>query len=209
MPPRVLQRLLIGAEQRFLPGQAPLPSLAGAEEPATLLRPWHTLRGLQRAFLRSAGLLQRGAWAGCVWGDGGFGGIQPLSLQPQELLYCWGEAGPAPPQTGQAKAHVQLVTRSISVDSMIVSLCTPVCDYLCIGLGCRSRCGIFVLCRTSKWENHRTPVTPFNPFRLQDGAQLSLPIPAQPRATPRPLWAAPEGHQDPWPGPSLACSELQ
>ena len=69
---------------------------------------------------------------GCVWWDGGWEGrgVQPLSLQPQELLYCWGEAGPAPTGTAQAKAHVQLVTRSVSVDSTIVRLCTPVRDFV-------------------------------------------------------------------------------
>lgn len=173
VPPRQIQQLLIGAEQGFLPGQGPLPSLAGADEPATLLRPSLGSTGFSRAALgccccRRAGRQPKPEACpapeedGCVWGRWWF------SLQPQELLYCWGEAGPAPTGTGQAKAHIQLVTRSVSVDSMIVRLCTPVRDYLCIGVGCRSHCGIFVLCKTSKWENHRMPVTPFNPFRLQD-----------------------------------------
>lgn len=51
-------------------------------------------------------------WMGMVWG------VQPFSLQPQELLYCWGEAGPAAPPCPACHSLR-------SLDSMIVRLCAP------------------------------------------------------------------------------------
>lgn len=51
-------------------------------------------------------------WMGMVWG------VQPFSLQPQELLYGWGEAGPAAPPCPACHSLR-------SLDSMIVRLCAP------------------------------------------------------------------------------------
>lgn len=53
---------------------------------------------------------------GCGWRWSG--GVQPFSLQPQELLYGWGEAGPAPPSCPACHSLR-------SLDSMIVRLCAP------------------------------------------------------------------------------------
>lgn len=90
------QRSCSWAEQ-FLPGQDLLPSCGSCDPAVTLC---------------GAGLLQTWLWMGTVWG------FQPFSLQPQELLYCWGEAGPAPPPCPACHSLR-------SLDSMIVRLCAP------------------------------------------------------------------------------------
>ena len=51
----------------------------------------------------------------------GVWGVRALSLQPQELLYCWGEAGPGRPR-------VELGPRATAVGSVVVRPHPPLCD---------------------------------------------------------------------------------
>lgn len=109
-----------------------------------------------------------------LWGWGWFGRVQPFSLQPLELLCCWGEAGPAPPPCPACHSLR-------SLDSMIVRLCAP--SLL------RGAAAVFVLCRTSKlgepskchllplWaagRGHRAPPVP--PLSPCPAAGLGCPL---------------------------------
>lgn len=95
VPPRL-------PEQLFL-GRAAIPPRTGPVGAVSLLSPLSLCR---------AGLPQAWLWMDLVWG------VQPFSVQPQELLYCWGEAGPAAPSCPACHSLR-------SLDSMIVRLCAP------------------------------------------------------------------------------------
>lgn len=97
VPPR-LHQAVTGAEQGVLGDRTP--SHPG-QEPMNLPN-CCSVHGLQQVPLQSLSSTREGR---LCWGDR----TKPLSPQPQELLYCWGEAGPAPPRTtGPVTAPVSL-----------------------------------------------------------------------------------------------------